>query len=193
MATNTATTDDTARRRLRLRFSLKALLILVTLACGWLGLRIARERRAESLAARTDALRVTIKTNCDLTPEATRLIRKTGLPVLTADTPVSKRTWKSDLLLAGEELCTVIVPKLELDVSEALETESVASLGNRLVRHYEAGLAELGLRRVPNWAVWVSDRANVDTTVYIQVQVDREIKAARVQILCVDRTSTSLW
>ena len=193
MSTADANPADKPRRRFRLRFSLKAILILFTAACLWLGFKIARERRADALASRADSIAATILASCSEAPAGTKLIRRSGHPSLAGEAHAVQRYEKSKELLAGDEICRVLIPRVELDVGEALQSESIRDLGDRLLAHYEADLPKLGLRRLPEWAVWVSDRANVDTTVYVQVRVDADTESAFVQIMCVDRAQISYW
>src|SRR3990172_8225628 len=75
MNSNAETTDDTQPRRWRFRFSLKTLLILVTLPCLWLGGHVVRYRQTAAVVARYRALSDVIRQSMVTAPENTSFVR----------------------------------------------------------------------------------------------------------------------
>jgi hypothetical protein len=62
--------------RPRFRFGLKTMLVLVALACVWLGMRAARERRATEMATRRNTIFDALDSNPVDPPAGTRLTRR---------------------------------------------------------------------------------------------------------------------
>ena len=74
MSINAEITDSTQSRLPRFRFSLKTLLILTMLLCSWLGVKAARERRAQEMISRRDAIFGVLIRNLASPPPNTQLI-----------------------------------------------------------------------------------------------------------------------
>jgi cell division protein FtsB len=72
MPSDPAILEPGIRRRRRVRFSLKTLLVLVTLLCIWLGWNAARQRRAAQIIALNHAVLDQLQENFTTEPDRTK-------------------------------------------------------------------------------------------------------------------------
>lgn len=190
----------------RFRFGLRSLFVLVTMLCIGLGLKFPSDRRAAYIETWDRALRNVICENIATVPNCLAVAK---LMEQSPSIVATDKLWPNDEPAARprkvNDILTSWAPNIVLDVSTALQLEQPAALANRLLKHYESGLAEHGLQRISfepgmtcpttteSSAVWVSDRPELNTFVTIAVRVSADTNQGNVQIRHVARPTTRSW
>jgi hypothetical protein len=212
MSNDAEDADPTPPRQPRLQFSLKAVLVVVTLVSLWLGYwqiqklrRLERYRRATELARQMQFIETAVKANLATPPLDTTIVAPKGLSadwfLVSNDQQRSNLDSSAGLLFAGKPTNSVVKLDLTLDARKALDVTTVWGLRKRLLRHYQSGLAEHGLSRIIGrdgvtdpqadelWSVWMAKTQNQNVTVYIRVRLDDDATQASAQILMTAQAS----
>ena len=209
MSTAADTSEQSRSRRPRFRFGLKTLLILIALVAIGLGLKAAndrrnalRQKRATDIASQILALNAILAANVANVPANTTVIagRNRDWSVKDKD----KRDvlgWMKDEILSTYGHWTDSRRKLTLDGSNIPKSLTAIEFAERLLRHYETGLAKHGLRRIQRgggtagphaidrFAILASAPAVPSATIYIEVRVDKESREAFVEIVLAAQVS----
>jgi hypothetical protein len=181
--------DKSAPHRLQFRFTLKTALITITLLSLCLGYVIGRQRGAAAFEAWDVALRNIICENIAVIPQGTALIEssKAGVEALLQERQLAELSFQPQpdiAALKNVRPLTSWSPAVTLDVAQELKSGTPIVVANRLLQHYESGLAKHGLVRIaanpgtcdvatsePS-SMWVSKRPELSTVVIIDVRVD---------------------
>jgi hypothetical protein len=179
----------------RLHFGLKSLFVLLTIASLWFGYRAARERRANAMIDRHNAVLNTIVKNINPPPADTfyRLNPGSQDELLNRLAGPGDHHARATILRTGSN-AFVTIQNLTLDISRLSE----ADVRMQLLNHYSQGLESLELQRTitdavgPNsTAVWVSN--GNELTVVVDVNIATDTSTAEVRLLLIDSQTLKLW
>lgn len=199
---DTAPTSTGSVPRSRIRFSLRATFVLVTIVCLLLGWMAIRNSRAAGIISRHLAVVDQIQANVSQPPVNVTLampanVRQTkaALHSKMRANPVYRQFHTNGWL--ADRFDHMTVEGELLDVSAALVAESAADLATRLRTHYEDGFNSLGLRRNltangnPASAIWASPDNCIQLVV--DVDVDGGDKSARARVIYLHHEALELW
>jgi len=186
-----------APRRWRFRFGLKALFVVVTVLCVWLGYKSARERRAAEMIARHNALLDAIVKNIATPPSNTFYRLNPG-----SEDELNRRfgrTWANNdfqrtaILRTGSN-ASVEIQNLTLDIS-GMGREDV---GRQLLSHYSQKLEKLKLKRkisdeVGAHATYIWTSQDNEFTIIVDAHMAADMLTAEVRILLIDSQQLKLW
>jgi hypothetical protein len=191
-------------RRPRFRFGLKALFVLMTIVCLWLGNRMIRERRAAEMIAGRDRVIQIVTANIATPPTDTfyRINPGSQDELLQEAQWPGPEHWRRAILDTGST-GLLATWTLVLDVSKSLESVNRAGVVQQLVDHYARRFARHRLDRRERSgggsnlgggyarAVWTT--AGNEFTVIIDAEVDAEVSTAEVRILVIDAQQLRVW
>ncbi|MGD9636170.1 MAG: hypothetical protein AB7G28_04705 [Pirellulales bacterium] len=199
---NAAPTSTGSAPRSRIRFSLRATFVLVTIVCVLLGWMVIRYRRAERIIARHLAVVDQIQANVSQPPSNVTFVMpanvrqtKTALYSKMRANQVYRQFHTNGWL--ADRFDHMTQEGELLDVSAALVAESADDLATRLRAHYEDGFSSLGLRRNltvngdPASAIWASPDNCIQLVV--DVDVDGGDKSARARVIYLHHEAMELW
>jgi hypothetical protein len=179
----------------RPRFGLRATFLGIAFVCVLLATWVVLARGEADFAAWDLAVRNEICENFASAPRGTATIDPTtSTPDLSGGDPAAEFEGGRVDALTTTGTHTLWSPNANYDVRDALRNESPANLAQRLLTHFESGLAERGLKRVSlspgaicppvveKTTVWVSSRRDWNTTVTVQVRVDANLGEAEVLV-----------
>jgi hypothetical protein len=206
--------------RFRFRFGLKAIFVVVTVLCLWLGYKAARERRADGILARHDAVLATLVKQIATPPAHTfysispgsedELLYRLGYP---------GRQFRRATVLRVDHSGSTTSQNLKIDVSKLLDgNTNPVTVADQLIQHYGGALAPIGFVQTLTHGdstsqgssttqdgktiaietqlgecrgIWSS--AKSDISVVIDGKVFAPSKQAIVSILVIDSQQLYLW
>jgi hypothetical protein len=139
--------------RWQFRFGLKTLFIIMTVSCVWLGWRMARQRQAAAMVARSRAVMDVIDGNMSTPPQGTSFVmpphlRQQTASFLTRTRPdPSNQTKQVSNPFGDGRFYSMSTRGEPLDITKLLATGNAAAASVQIRNQYERGLAKLGLQR----------------------------------------------
>lgn len=193
-----------APRRARFRVGLKALFAVMTLLCLWLGWRMARQRQAAAIVARSQTILDGIESNMTTVPQGASFTISSNLRQRKSSFLKKTRRDPSDLtnqlggISSNGRFYTSAIRGEPLDITNLLATKSAADASLQIRSHYEQGLKKIGLRRTVTTnsvekatAIWQMPEHGLH--VIIDVDADAARKQADVRIIYLHSESLSFW
>lgn len=188
--------NDSPRRRFR--FGLKHAFIIMTLLCVWLGVKVARERRADEMIARRHAVYNTLLKNMskpfmDARIEfAPRLLRHTN------------STFRKDWILGTGASRSYETDELELTLGPTIASLPADKIVREIADHVGLGLNECGLYNeggltesfgpaVQYIGSWQQDSKSEFTVIIEVVAEPAQSKSAMVWVAVIENQLLSHW
>jgi hypothetical protein len=190
--------------RPRFRFSLKVVFVVMTLACALLGWYVARQHQAAEIVSRNRAVRDVIERNLSSGPDKTSFVfaddlRQRSINFRQSHRPDPKQQIAQISRFSGDGSFYQTATFNELlVVTQLLQDGTPSAVAAQIVKYYERGLAELGLRKTVQTgeteresAIW---QAN-DHGMHIVIDVDVRPKSstANVRIILLHNERLTLW
>lgn len=191
--------NEASRPWPRLRFSLKALLVLVTLVGLWLGWKTARERRAAEMVARHHSMLDLIENNMATAPTGTSFrfspAQRQRTAAFRKRTRPNQAEQRQNLggMFENGRFRNTVTRTVILDVSQAAVDRD--TLTSRIRAHYEQGLDELGLRRIVDLGghratgIWTLPDENLNVIIDVVIESDD----AQVRTIYLYNDRLSIW
>jgi hypothetical protein len=179
----------------RIRISLKAVFLIITVLCIWLAIRTTRERRSEGMVDVYVAIHNAIMNNMGSAPDGASIVpaKLHGVPA-----EIQIGGFERTKRFAGENLNGTVVVEVPLKLEDSLMEDSSTNISGRLLTHYERGFDQIGLRRAgtrPNdestTAVWRMPEHGV--CLVIDVLIDLPAKNAKVRTIFIQNDAATIW
>lgn len=189
----------------RFRFGLKTLFVVMTALCCWLGGKLSRERRADAMLARHEAVLAALTKQIATPPEGTfYVIGVDSQDKLQKQLSFPGSDFRRKAILDVGHSGSTTTTTLILDVSKLISSNKSADVAAELASYYGANLAAAGMQRTvsgslggsegyswPNRSVWTSD--NNDLVVVIDVEHQAKSPRAFVSVMLIDAQQLHLW
>jgi hypothetical protein len=190
--------------RPRPRFSLKAIFVVMTIACLLLGWTAARRFRAADIVARNHAVLDVIEQNLSTEPDKTSFVfsetlrqRSISFRQRTRQDP-NQQIKQLSRITSGGPFYQMASFNEPLVVADLLQGATPSAVSVQIMKHYERGLAELGFHKTVQsggtdreTAIW--QRNDHGMHIIIDVDVRPTTSTANVRIIFLHNERISVW